>query len=73
MGHKTPFRLLTLGVTASLLPATARAADVDLSALTGQINFESVSTAIMAIAASLAAVYVTLRGAKIVLGVIRGR
>lgn len=59
----------------SAFPVVARAdaAATDLSALTGTVNFATVSTAVVAIAGSLAAVYVTMRGAKLVLSMIRGR
>ncbi|VVE53253.1 hypothetical protein [Pandoraea commovens] len=45
---------------------------VDLSAMTNSISFAQVGTAILAVAASLALIYVGVKGAKIVLGFIRG-
>lgn len=45
----------------------------DLSSLTSAVNFASVSTAVIAIAGTLAAVFVTMRGASLVLSMIRGR
>jgi hypothetical protein len=44
----------------------------DLTSLTGAVNLSSVSTAVLAIAGTLATVYVAIRGAKIVLSMIRG-
>lgn len=45
---------------------------IDLASLTANVNFSSVSTAVLAIAGTLAAVFVTMRGAKLVLSMIRG-
>lgn len=45
---------------------------VDLSAIGNAISFTQVGLAIAAVAASLALIYVGVKGAKIVLGFIRG-
>lgn len=45
----------------------------DLSALTNAVDFSTTITALMAIAGMLASVYISIKGAKIVLGMIRGR
>jgi len=44
----------------------------DLSPLTSTVSFGTVITALLAIAGLLAGVYVAIRGAKIVLSMIRG-
>ncbi len=44
----------------------------DLSSLTNGINMGSTTAAILAVALSLVTVYATLRGARIVLAVIKG-
>jgi hypothetical protein len=61
-------------VAAGLVVAgVAQAAPVDYTSLTGSVDFSGVVTAILAIAATLAGVFVTIRGAKTVLGMISGR
>ncbi len=57
---------------ACLLPAFAFATPVDLSPLTAAVDFSSVTTAVLAIAALLMAVYVAIKGTKIVLHMVRG-
>ncbi|VVE37021.1 phage-related membrane protein [Pandoraea communis] len=44
----------------------------DVSAITGQISFASVATGVIAIAGLLAGVYVAIKSAKVILGMIRG-
>lgn len=51
--------------------AFATGTAVDLSGLTGAVNYTSVTTAILAIAALVATVYVAISGVKIVLRMIR--
>ncbi|WP_321875629.1 hypothetical protein [Burkholderia cenocepacia] len=65
--------LLIVGVSASgLAMADAPAAGaVDYSALTSHISWTGVTTAVLGICGGLAAVYVAMRGAKMVLGVLR--
>ena len=60
--------LAALGFTAG-----AMAAGPDLTALTGTVDFATTLAAILAIAASLAGVFVTIRAAKTILGMIKGR
>ena len=45
----------------------------DLTSLTSAVDFGTTTTAILAIAALLAAVFVAIRAAKTVLGMIKGR
>lgn len=52
--------------------AMAQATGPDMTSLTSSVNFGTVVTAVLAIAALLAGVYVAIRAAKIVLGMIRG-
>jgi hypothetical protein len=51
----------------------ASAAGPDLTSLTSAVDFGTTTTAILAIAALLAAVFVAIRAAKTVLGMIKGR
>lgn len=53
--------------------AHAFAAAPDYTALTSSVDYSGVITAVLAIAATLAGLYVAIRGAKTVLGMIRGR
>lgn len=64
----------SVGIALSTASYLANAADTgpDFSSLTSGINMGSTTAAILAVALSLVTVYVTLRGAKIVLGVIKG-
>ncbi len=62
---------MTLG-TASCLAKAEASSGPDFSSLTSGINMGSTVTAILAVALSLVTVYATLRGARIVLGVIKG-
>jgi hypothetical protein len=45
---------------------------IDYSSLTGSIDFSSTVTAVLAVAAALVTLYVAIKGAKIVLRMIRG-
>jgi hypothetical protein len=60
-------------VLSSVLGAVAaNAAAPDFSTLTSSVDFATVVTAVLAIAGLIAAVFVAVRGAKMVLGMIRG-
>jgi hypothetical protein len=63
------FGLVVLALMA--VPAFA-AGGPDLTPLTSTVDFGTVITALLAIAGLLASVYVAIRGAKIVLSMIRG-
>ncbi|VVE18401.1 hypothetical protein PIN31009_03001 [Pandoraea iniqua] len=63
---------ITLGAVSCLAKAADEGGGADLSSLTANVNMGSTTTAILAVALSLATVYATLRGAKIVLAVIKG-
>ncbi|NDI84619.1 hypothetical protein [Undibacterium crateris] len=45
----------------------------DLSSLTGAVDMTSTITAVLAISATLAGLFVAIRGAKTVVGMIKGR
>jgi len=45
----------------------------DLTSLTGSVDMGTTVTAILAVAATLAGLFVAIRGAKTVLGMIKGR
>ncbi|MCL2658826.1 MAG: major capsid protein [Betaproteobacteria bacterium] len=68
---KTLKKLALAAVAASPVLAFA-ASGPDLTQLTDAIDFTTVSTAVLAIAGLLATVYVAIRGAKTVIGMIRG-
>ncbi|MGS1041439.1 hypothetical protein [Burkholderia glumae] len=50
----------------------AHAAGTDFSTLTSGIDFSTVTTGILAVAATLITVYVAIKGAKILIGMVRG-
>ena len=60
------------GLLASFLSFSAFALPVDLTPLTAAVDFSSVTTAVLAIAALLMAVYVAIKGVKIVINMVRG-
>ncbi len=70
---KIGFAALT-AVFSAVFPALSFAAATgpDLTPLTSTVDFGTVITALLAIAGLLASVYVAIRGAKVVLGMIRG-
>ena len=59
-------------VAVSSAGVLAHAVPIDLSPITSGIDFSSVGVAIIAIAGLLATVYVAMKGAKIVLGMLKG-
>ena len=62
-----------LAMVGALVGATgAIAAGPDMTALTAAVDFGTVTTAVLAIAALLAVVYVAIKGARIGLSMIRG-
>lgn len=52
---------------------TTGAKGPDLTSLTNSVDFGTTITALLAIAGLLAGVYIAIKGAKTVLGMIRGR
>lgn len=64
----------SLVASASMVPmfARAQASGVDFTSLTSSVDFGSAVLAVMAVAAALVLLYVAMKGAKIVLNMIRG-
>lgn len=54
------------------MAAHASTGGVDLSAITGAFTASDVVTGVLAVGAVLAVIYVSIKGAKTVLGMIRG-
>lgn len=65
---------LTFLSAAILAPAVSFAAegDLDLSSLTDSFSVSSVTVGVLAIAGSLMGLYAMIRGAKIILALVRG-
>ncbi|RZI43728.1 hypothetical protein EGT07_08140 [Herbaspirillum sp. HC18] len=61
--------LISVPLAAVVLPAHA---SVDLTGITGAITASDITTGVLAIGAVLAAVYATIKAAKIALGMLRG-
>ncbi|MDR2092853.1 MAG: major capsid protein [Azoarcus sp.] len=59
-------------VVAPLVALSASANAADLADLTDAVDFTAVSTAVLAVGASLAGVYVLWKGASLILRAIRG-
>lgn len=66
---------IALAVAAMSVAATSavQATPLDLSGVTGAFTASDVVTPVIAIAGTLATVYVAIKAAKIVLGMLRGR
>jgi len=71
---KFAVRSAIVGAAAASIQAHAQAATTapDFSSLTGGIDFSSVTTGVLAVAATLITVYVGIRGAKILISMVRG-
>jgi hypothetical protein len=66
-------KLLQLAaMSAAALAGVANAVPTDYTPLTSSIDLSTISAAILAIGVALVALYVTIKGAKIVLGMVRG-
>jgi len=61
-----------LGVASVAHAQAAAAAGPDFSTLTSGIDFSTVTTGILAVAATLITVYVAIKGAKILMSMVRG-
>lgn len=57
--------------TALAVSAQSQAAGWDYSTLTNGVDFSTIATGVLAVAAMLAAVYAGIKGAKVVLGFLR--
>lgn len=62
--------LTALGLSFASLPAVA--APPDLTSLTAAVDFSTVTTAVLAVAAALIVVYIAWKGAKMVISAVRG-
>lgn len=60
------------GASAGLAAVPALAAGPDLSTLTTAVDFGTVTTALLGVAASIIVVYIAWKGAKMVLAAVRG-
>jgi hypothetical protein len=60
-------------VGAVAVSGSALAAGPDLTPLTGAVDFSTTITAVLAISGLLASVYIAIKGARTVLGMIKGR
>ena len=58
--------------TALAVSAQSHAAGWDYSTLTDGVDFSTIATGVLAVAAMLAAVYAGIKGARVVLGFLRG-
>ena len=59
-------------VGAVVVNANAAGTGPDFSTLTSGIDFSSVTTGVLAVASTLIAVYVAIKGAKILMSMVRG-
>lgn len=66
------FILAVLAVALSAIGLPAHAAGPDLSTLTAAVDFGTVTTALLGVAAALIVVYIAWKGAKMVLAAVRG-
>ncbi len=53
--------------------AQAQASGVDYTGLTSQVDWTTTTAAVMAVAGTLVVLYMAIKGAKIVLAMVRGR
>jgi len=67
---KKLFRLAAMST--GVFAGVANAVPTDFTPLTSSIDFSTVATAILAIGVALVALYVTIKGAKIVIAMVRG-
>ena len=63
---------LVVGAAALAVSSMSFAAGPDLTSLTTAIDFGTVVTAVLAVAAALVVVYIAWKGAKMVLSAVRG-
>ena len=59
-------------VGASAVAMSAHATGPDMTAITGQIDFSTVTPAVLSVAGLLAVVFVAVTGAKMVLAMVKG-
>lgn len=61
-----------LGLVMGFFGVAAHAAGPDLTTLTAAVDFGTVTTAMLGVAAALIVVYIAWKGAKMVLGAVKG-
>jgi hypothetical protein len=72
-GSEMKKKLLALQALAmAAMVQQANATGVDLSSLTTAVDFSTTSTAVLTVAAALAAVYITVKASKLVIGAVKG-
>ena len=72
MNFKTLTKRLATGLAGVASAGIALAVPTDFTPLTASIDLSTVATAILAIGVALVGLYVTIKGAKIVLQMVRG-
>ncbi|HGP6087871.1 TPA: hypothetical protein ACLNNW_003633 [Vibrio cholerae O1] len=65
-------RNLALAIPFAIAASGAHAAGWDYSAVMADVDFSTIAVGVLAVAGLLAAVYAGIKGAKIVLGFLRG-
>lgn len=65
-------KIASLAALSTVATGAMAATGPDLTPLTSVVDFGTVITAVLAIAGLLAGVYVAIKGAKIVIGMVRG-
>lgn len=63
--------LLAAGASALVLSAPAHALPVDLTSLTADVDFSTTTTAVLAVAGILITVYIAIKAAKFVIGMVK--
>lgn len=64
--------MATLGLVMGFFGVNAHAVGPDLTTLTAAVDFGTVTTAMLGVAAALIVVYIAWKGAKMVLGAVKG-
>ncbi len=72
MKLKNIARKYGFGASLTALATQASAAPVDVTSLTAAVDFSTVITAILAVAAIMVGVYVAWKAAKMVIGAVKG-
>lgn len=62
----------SVSACAGVARAQAATTNPDFSTLTSGIDFSTVTTGVLAVAATLITVYIAIKGAKILIGMVRG-
>ncbi|HDR8952676.1 major capsid protein [Burkholderia vietnamiensis] len=66
------FTACSAAACAGAAQAQAATSSPDFSTLTSGIDFSTVTTGVLAVAATLITVYIAIKGAKILIGMVRG-